>query len=120
VRTGALLPLGVTLLLSACSSTPSSSYCDALKSAESEWNSAGASLANKDAAARFVVTVKRIEATAPDEVKGDWRSLETLFEKFATDNPDLTQLTQQMSGFESSAKKIETHAKETCGIDLGR
>jgi len=120
VSTWALLVLSATLVLSACSSPSSSAYCDALKSAEAEWSSAGASLANKDAASRFVVTVKHIEATAPDEVKGEWKSLETLFEKFTVDNPDLTTLTRQMQGFEISAKKIETHAKETCGIDLGR
>ena len=119
VRTGALILVGLLLPLSACSSS-SSAYCDALKSADSEWSSAGASLANKAAATRFVATVKRIEATAPDEVKDDWVSLETLFEKFTVDNPDLTALTQQMQGYQTTAKKIEAHAKELCGIDLGQ
>jgi hypothetical protein len=106
-----------TLPISACQTT-GGSYCDALHAAESQWSTGGASLASKAAATRFVATVRQIEATAPDEVKSEWASLETLFEKFTVDNPDLTSLTQQMQSFESAAKKIETHAKETCGIDL--
>ena len=120
VRTGALILLSSMLPISACSSGSSTAYCDALRSAESEWSAAGASLANKAAATKFVATVKQIEATAPDEVKAEWASLESLFQKFTVDNPDLTSLTQQMQGFESAAKKIETHAKEVCGIDLAQ
>lgn len=119
VRTGALIILSALLPISACSSN-GGGYCDALRSASSEWTTAGASLENKASATRFLATVKQVEATAPDEVRSDWVSLESLFEKFTVDNPNLTALTQQMQGFESAAKKIETHAKETCGIDLAQ
>jgi hypothetical protein len=107
------------LPISACSSS-GGAYCDALKSAEADWSSAGASLQNKAAATHFLATVKQIEGSAPDEVRSEWVSLESLFEKFTVDRPDLTAITQQMQGFESAAKKIETHAKETCGIDLAK
>ena len=46
-------------------------------------------------------------------------SLQALFEKFATDHPDLSGVTGEMKDFEESAKRIEVHARETCGIDLG-
>ncbi|WP_460628813.1 hypothetical protein [Intrasporangium mesophilum] len=118
-RTGTLILVAAILSISACSSS-SQAYCDALTSAESEWASAGASLQNKEAATHFVATVRQIEVKAPDEVRSEWISLESLFEKFTVDKPDLTALTQQMQGFESAAKKIETHAKETCGIDLSK
>jgi len=119
VRTGALILLSSTLPISACHS-PGGAYCDVLHAAESEWSSAGTSLRSKDAAKHLVATVQRIEATAPEEVRAEWASLESLFERFAADNADLTVLPQQLQGFESAAKRIETHAKETCGIDLAQ
>ena len=115
----AVVLLTTLLALAGCSSTSTGSYCEALGSAEAEWKSAGATLADPVAATRFLTTVTRIEETAPDEVRADWESLHTLFAKFTVANPDLAALTKQMQGFESSATRIETHAKETCGIDLG-
>ncbi|GAB3882968.1 hypothetical protein [Terrabacter terrigena] len=105
--------------LGACSSSPGGAYCDALVSAQAEWKDAGASLADPAAATRFLGTVTRIEQEAPDEVRADWRALHTLFATFTVANPDLGALTKQLQGFESSAKRIETHARETCGVDLG-
>ncbi|HET8987742.1 MAG TPA: hypothetical protein VFN43_04450 [Humibacillus sp.] len=107
-------------LVSGCGTSDPTAYCAALKAAEVQWSQAGASLEDKAAATRFVATVKGIELTAPDEVKSDWASLQTLFEKFATDTPDLTGVTPEMKDFEDAAKRIEAHAKETCGIDLGQ
>jgi hypothetical protein len=110
----------VTLVaVAGCTSSPADSYCDALGSAKAEWKSAGASLANPAAATRFLRTVTVIEQQAPDEVRADWRSLHTLFARFTVADADLGSLTAQLEGFESSAKRIETHARETCGIDLG-
>jgi hypothetical protein len=115
----ALLLLATALSLAACSNG-SPSYCDAVTAAEQEWSEAGASLRDPAAAARFVTTVRRIEASAPGEVRADWRKLLDLFERFTVDNPDLSSLTKQMAELESAAKRVETHAKETCGVDLGR
>jgi hypothetical protein len=97
-----------------------SPHCDALHSADAQWSSAQASLRSKEAASRLVATLKRIEETAPDEERPDWVVLETLFERFTVYDPDLTDLTPQMQAFESAAKRIEAHATETCGIDLGQ
>jgi hypothetical protein len=115
----ALLSVLALLALGGCSSS-SAAYCDALRSAEAEWTEAGASLANPAAATRFLRTVTRVEQVAPAEVRADWESLHTLFAKFTVADPDLGALTAQLKGFESSAKRIETHAEETCDIDLGR
>ena len=105
--------------LGACSSGSTGSYCDALTAAEADWKDEGATLADPASAARFVTTITQIETSAPEEVKADWAKLEVLVTEFTVPTPDLTALTKQMQGFESSAKRIETHAKETCGIDLG-
>ncbi|MGO4598618.1 hypothetical protein [Terrabacter sp. 2RAF25] len=105
--------------LAACSPSSTGRYCDALASAQVEWKDAGTSLADPAAATRFLRTVTSIEQEAPDEVRQDWQALHTLFAKFTVANPDLGALTQQLEGFESSAKRIETHARETCGVDLG-
>jgi hypothetical protein len=107
------------LALGGCTSS-SAAYCDALASAEAEWTDAGASLANPAAATRFLRTVTRVEQVAPAEVRADWESLHTLFAKFTVAEPDLGAVTAQLKGFESSAKRIETHAEETCEIDLAR
>ncbi len=74
-------------------SPDTTAYCAALKAADAQWSQAGASLEDKAAATRFVATVKAVELTAPDEVKSEWASLQTLFEKFATDAPDLSGVT---------------------------
>jgi ABC-type glycerol-3-phosphate transport system substrate-binding protein len=116
----ALVPGLAALALAACSASSTGSYCDVLRSAESGWKDAGNTLEDPAAAARFAATIARVQASAPEEVKADWASLRTLVEKFTVANPDLTALTKQMQGFETSAKRIETHAKETCGVDLGR
>lgn len=108
-----------TAVLGSCSPAPEQPYCDALVSAEAEWKDAGASLADPASASRFLRTVTRIEQQAPDEVRADWKALHTLFAKFTVANPDLGALTAQLKGFQSSAKRIETHAHETCGVDLG-
>jgi ABC-type glycerol-3-phosphate transport system substrate-binding protein len=105
--------------VAACSSGSTGSYCDALTAAEADWKDAGATLKDPAAAARFVATITSVEASAPEEVRTDWASLRVLVAKFTVAKPDLTELTKHMEGFESSAKRIETHAKETCGIDLG-
>jgi hypothetical protein len=107
-------------VLGSCSSASVQPYCDALVSAQAEWRDAGASLADPAAASRFLRTVTRIEQQAPDEVRADWKALHTLFAKFTVAHPDLGALTAQLKGFQSSAKRIETHARETCGVDLGR
>ncbi len=122
LRTGPSVALALLLTatsVAACSSGSTGSYCDALTAAEADWKDAGATLKDPAAASRFVATITRIEASAPEEVKADWASLQVLVTKFTVAKPDLTALTKQMQGFESSAKRIETHAKETCGIDLG-
>lgn len=113
------LLLTTALALAACSNG-STSYCEAVTAAEQEWSQAGASLGDPAAAARLVTTVRRIEASAPDEVRADWANLLGLFERFTVENPDLSSLTKQLEGLESAAKRVETHAKETCGVDLGR
>ena len=105
--------------LGACSSPAEQPYCDALVSAQAEWKGAGASLADPAAATRFLRTVTRIEQQAPDEVRADWQALHRLFAKFTVADPDLGALTTQLKGFQTSAKRIEAHARETCGVDLG-
>ena len=114
-----------TLLLAAlpltgCSGDGAGSYCAAVTSAQAEWNHAGATLADPAAAARLVAAVRTVEASAPSEVRGDWTSLRSLFEKFTVPRTDLAALTRQMRSYETSAKRVETHARETCGVDLGR
>lgn len=118
--TGAVALVLAALPLAGCSQAGTGSYCEALTSAQAQWHDAGATLRDPAAAARLVASVRRVEASAPAEVKADWTSLRSLFEAFTVARPDLAALTQRMGSYESSAKRVETHAKETCGVDLGR
>jgi hypothetical protein len=115
-----LVAVAVTPLVCGCSASDTTAYCDALRAADTQWSEAGASLGDGAAATRFVATVEAIELTAPDEVKAEWASLQTLFEQFATDAPDLSGVAPEMKDFEDAAQRIEAHAKETCGIDLSQ
>ena len=117
----AVAVLLAALVLGGCSGGPdTTAYCDALRAAQSQWKTAGASLADRGAATRFVASVRTIEVAAPDDVHAEWTSLRTFFQKFAVDDPDLKGLTQQMAAYEATAKKVETHARATCGVDLSR
>ncbi len=115
-----LVAVTVTPLVCGCGTSDTTAYCAALQAADTQWSQAGASLEDKAAATRFVATVEAIELKAPDEVKSEWASLQTLFEEFATDAPDLSGVAPEMKDFEDAAQRIEAHAKETCGIDLGQ
>jgi hypothetical protein len=118
---GALFCVAVApALLCGCSMPDNAAYCTALKAADAQWSQAGASLEDKAAATRFVATVKTVEVTAPAEVRSEWAALQTLFEKFATDRPDLSGVSAEMKEFQDAAKRIEAHAREACGIDLGQ
>jgi hypothetical protein len=108
------------LVLGGCGGSDTTAYCDALRAARSQWASAGASLADRAAATRFVASVRTIEAAAPDDVRSEWTTLRAFFEKFAVDHPDLAGLTTQMASYQATAKKIETHARETCDVDLSQ
>lgn len=103
---------------SAASSAGSDAYCAALRNATTSWSDAGASLADSGTAAKFVETVKSIEAVAPEQVKQQWASLEQVYEKFTSGNRDLTALTGELSTLRQNAQTIEEHAKSTCQVDL--
>ena len=118
--TAAALVLATLPLAGCASESDTSAYCGALRAAQSQWKSAGASLSDRGAATRFVASVRTIEVAAPDDVHAEWTSLRTFFQKFAVDDPDLKGLTKQMAGYEATAKKVETHARATCGVDLSR
>ena len=116
----AALLLAVLPLAGCGDGADTTAYCDALRAAQAQWQTAGASLADRAAATRFVASVRTIEAAAPDDVHAEWTSLRTFFQKFAVDAPDLEGLTQQMAAYQATAKKVETHARATCGVDLSR
>jgi hypothetical protein len=87
---------------------------------QADWKGSSATLQDPAAAARLASAITQVEASAPEEVKADWESLHTLVQKFTVADPDLAALTKQLRGFESSAKRVEVHARETCQVDLTR
>lgn len=123
VRGGVQAALGLVLAstaLSGCSASSTGSYCDVLRSVQADWKGSSATLQDPAAAARLASAITQVEASAPEEVKADWESLHTLVQKFTVADPDLAALTKQLQGFESSAKRVEVHARETCQVDLTR
>ena len=120
---GVQAALGLVLAstaLSGCSASSTGSYCDVLRSVQADWKGSSATLQDPAAAARLASAITQVEASAPEEVQADWESLHTLVQKFTVPDPDLAALTKQLQGFESSAKRVEVHARETCQVDLTR
>ncbi len=118
---GALLGVSCALaLLGACSAPPdNSAYCAALKAADAAVEPGGGLARGQGS--RHPVRRDRQDRRGhgPAEVRSEWAALQTLFEKFATDRPDLSSVSGEMKVFQDAAKRIEAHARETCGIDLG-
>ena len=114
---GALL---LALSVGACSGSGVSAYCDAVRAAQPDWTSAGSSLGNRQSATRFVASVRTIEQNAPEEVRADWSTLREFFQTFTAGQSNLSSLTGRLSTIDATAKRVETHARETCGVDLAK
>lgn len=68
--------------------------------------------------------ITEIEGLAPEEVKADWTTLLAAFQQLQTLDPTQLDPNNPDMGFDREAlqaanNRIEQHAQEECGVDLG-
>lgn len=102
-------------LTAACSSG-GGAYCDAIQEANSSGVSAS-NIGDKDAIAKLLPSLKKIEAAAPADIKGEWTKFVSFMEKF-NQGGDPSALAQEAQDMTQALPKIQKSVKDTCNITL--
>jgi hypothetical protein len=91
-------------------------YCDVLKSGQQELEGISGSLSDSAALEKGLTVVRKIEASAPPEVKQAWGEFISFVETVTSGNT--SAVTDAMAKMEAAGATIESHAKSTCNLDL--
>ena len=70
---------------------------------------------------KILENAKKLEDSAPAEVKDDWKAVVTFAEKAqkaGTDRTELARLSKQTGSVTAAYKAIATHAKDSCKVDI--
>ena len=71
--------------------------------------------------ARILDDAKKVQESAPAEVKDDWGTIVSFAEKAqkaGTDRVELARLSKDTGAVTSAYKTIATHAKDSCKVDV--
>ncbi|TCM44408.1 hypothetical protein EV644_104397 [Kribbella orskensis] len=71
--------------------------------------------------AKILEDAKKLENSAPAEVKDDWAKIVTIAEKAqkaGTDRVELARLSKETGPAMAAYKSIATHAKDSCKVDV--
>ena len=71
--------------------------------------------------AKILADAKKLENSAPAEVKDDWAKIVTIAEKAqkaGTDRVELARLSKETGPAMAAYKSIATHAKDSCKVDV--
>jgi hypothetical protein len=71
--------------------------------------------------AKILEDAKKLENSAPAEVKDDWAKIVTIAEKAqkaGTDRVELARLSKETRPAMAAYKSIATHAKDSCKVDV--
>jgi hypothetical protein len=71
--------------------------------------------------AKILEDAKKLENSAPAEVKDDWAKVVTIAEKAqkaGTDRVELARLSKETGPAMAAYKAIATHAKDSCKVDV--
>ena len=71
--------------------------------------------------AKILEDAKKLENSAPAEVKDDWARIVTIAEKAqkaGTDRVELARLSKETGPAMAAYKSIATHAKDSCKVDV--
>ncbi|MFC5262984.1 hypothetical protein ACFPJ1_12780 [Kribbella qitaiheensis] len=71
--------------------------------------------------AKILEDAKKLENSAPAEVKDDWAKIVTIAEKAqqaGTDRVELARLSKETGPAVTAYKSIATHAKDSCKVDV--
>jgi len=91
-------------------------YCDALKSGQKELESMTAKITDKAALQQGLAVLRKIEASAPTEVKSAWGDFIDFVTTAASGNT--SAMAGALQKMQAAGTTIETHAKTTCNIDM--
>ena len=91
-------------------------YCDVLKSGQQELEGLSGTLSDSAALEKGLAVVRKIEASAPPEVKAAWGDFIAFVESATSGNT--SAMTDAMTKMEAAGAKIEAHAKTSCNLDL--
>jgi hypothetical protein len=71
--------------------------------------------------AKILEDAKKLQGTAPADVKDDWGVVVAFAEKAkaaGTDRVELARLSKETGGVMTAYKTISTHAKDSCKVDV--
>ncbi|WP_233712211.1 hypothetical protein [Kribbella turkmenica] len=106
-----------TAALTAC--TEEQAYCVDLAGYAA--NSVNVDPQNPADYTKILEDAKKLQGSAPAEVKDDWGVVVTFAEKAkaaGTDRVELARLSKETGGVMSAYKTITTHAKDACKVDV--
>ncbi|TQM58323.1 hypothetical protein [Humibacillus xanthopallidus] len=91
-------------------------YCDVLKNGQKELEGLSGSLTDSAALEKGLSVIRRIQASAPPEVKQAWTDFVGFVEAASSSNT--SALTDAMTKMEAAGATIEAHAKTACNLSL--
>ena len=106
-----------TATLTAC--TEEQAYCVDLAGYAA--NSVNVDPQNPADYTKILEDAKKLQGSAPAEVKDDWGVVVAFAEKAkaaGTDRVELARLSKETSGVMTAYKTITTHAKDSCKVDV--
>ncbi|TCO50546.1 hypothetical protein EV646_102620 [Kribbella antiqua] len=106
-----------TATLTAC--TEEQAYCVDLAGYAAE--SVNVNPQNPADYVKILESAKKLQQSAPDEVKDDWGTVAKFAEsaqKAGTDRVELARLSKQTGTVMAAYKTISTHAKDSCKVDV--
>ena len=109
--------LAGTAMLTAC--TEEQAYCVDLAGYAAE--SVNVNPQNPADYVKILESAKKLQQSAPDEVKDDWATVAKFAEsaqKAGTDRVELARLSKQTGTVMAAYKTISTHAKDSCKVDV--
>ncbi|GAA1122795.1 hypothetical protein GCM10009630_20880 [Kribbella jejuensis] len=121
MRKLAALAAVVTMSVGALTACSGGNYCDDLKS----YVDTGKNLDTKNSKDldKILDQSKKVEKSAPKDLKDDWKTLIDYIQKVKDANGDTTKLAElakggDLSKIESAQQAITKQAKDTCKIDM--
>ncbi|NUR99270.1 MAG: hypothetical protein HOV67_28935 [Kribbellaceae bacterium] len=121
MRKLAALAAVVTMSVGALTACSGGNYCDDLKS----YVDTGKNLDTKNSKDldKILDQSKKVEKSAPKDLKDDWKTLIDYIQKVKDANGDTTKLAElaksgDLSKIQSAQEAITKQAKDTCKIDM--
>lgn len=120
MRKVAALAAATVMSLGALTGCSGGSYCDDLKSMGDSQELKGFDPSKPDTIQKAVDASKKLEGSAPDDLKDDWKVLIEYLEKVKDaggDTAKMAALASETQKVGPASEAISKHAKDECKID---